>query len=77
MNLCIGVHDASMKVMVFSSAYPIMLCIAVVFGAVTLVMKLIRLWLRIVKDDAYLVGKQLHNLDGQPLSNSLADDYKD
>lgn len=65
-----------MKAMVFSSAYPIMLCMAVVLGAVTLVMKLIHLWLRTVKDDAYLVGRQLHNLDGQSLSNSLADDYK-
>jgi E3 ubiquitin-protein ligase DOA10 len=65
-----------MKVMVFSGAYPIMLCMAVVLAAVTLVMKLIHLWLRIVKDDAYLVGRQLHNLDGQSSSNSLADDSK-
>ncbi|KAI8337874.1 hypothetical protein BC941DRAFT_512879 [Chlamydoabsidia padenii] len=59
----IGIHDASTKVMVFSYVYPLMLCLAAACGVVIMMMKLVSLWMRIVKDDAYLVGRQLHNLD--------------
>ncbi|KAI9022885.1 hypothetical protein CLU79DRAFT_751144 [Phycomyces nitens] len=45
--------------------YPAVLLLLVLVGAWILCSRLIKVWLRVARDDAYLVGKQLHNLDSQ------------
>ncbi|KAL0090879.1 hypothetical protein F4703DRAFT_1835583 [Phycomyces blakesleeanus] len=43
--------------------YPAVLLLLVLVGAWILCARLLKVWLRVARDDAYLVGKQLHNLD--------------
>ncbi|KAI8642232.1 hypothetical protein BD408DRAFT_443594 [Parasitella parasitica] len=59
----LSVEDSSMKVLIFRCAYPIMFCGACLIILAMLSLRLIKFWLKSVRDDTYLVGKQLHNFD--------------
>ncbi|ORZ08593.1 hypothetical protein BCR42DRAFT_140245 [Absidia repens] len=57
----LGVQDASMELLMLRYVYVGVLCTAAITVVVMLGMKLVNLWMRIVRDDTYLVGRQLHN----------------
>ncbi|CAO3592954.1 unnamed protein product [Absidia cylindrospora] len=61
----LGVQDASVKLLMLRYVYVGVLCVAAIMVVVILGMKLVNLWMRIVRDDTYLVGRQLHNFDDQ------------
>lgn len=52
-----------MELLIFRCAYPIVFCFFLVLSLILLGMKLINIWIKTVRDDNYLVGKQLHNID--------------
>lgn len=58
-----GVSDPRVQLAMFRCAYPLAFCLLIFSGFLWLSTKLIRAWLRTVRDDTYLVGKRLHNLD--------------
>ncbi|ORZ20236.1 hypothetical protein BCR42DRAFT_204204 [Absidia repens] len=60
----LDVQHAPVKMMVFRCVYPIVLCMVMMLLAVILGIKLANLWMRSIKDDTYLIGKQLHNFGG-------------
>jgi E3 ubiquitin-protein ligase DOA10 len=61
--LFLAIDDPSIKILIFRCAYPILFCL-LCLGLVAYVgVRLIKIWLRSIRDDTYLIGKQLHNLD--------------
>ncbi|ORY93848.1 hypothetical protein BCR43DRAFT_551551 [Syncephalastrum racemosum] len=61
----LGLTDPAMHLAMFRCAYPIAFCVVMLGGLLVLLTRLVRVWLKAVRDDTYLVGKQLHNLDEQ------------
>ncbi|CAO3618449.1 unnamed protein product [Cunninghamella blakesleeana] len=59
----LNIQDPSMKLFIFRCAYPILFCLVFALSLILLGMKLIKFWVNTVRDDTYLVGRQLHNLD--------------
>lgn len=58
-----AIDDPSIKILIFRCAYPILfclICLAIIAYAAT---RVLNMWLRIIRDDTYLIGRQLHNLD--------------
>ena len=59
----IDVDDAAVKVLIFRCAYPVLLCL-VCFGLFVYgCFHLSKIWIRSVRDDTYMIGNQLHNLN--------------
>ena len=58
-----SIHDSALQIALFRCAYPIVFCFGVLVGTLLLSTKLIGIWLKAVRDDTYLIGKRLHNLD--------------
>ncbi|KAL9559630.1 hypothetical protein MBANPS3_000336 [Mucor bainieri] len=59
----LSVEDASIKMLIFRCTYPILFCGACVVILLVVVVRLIQYWLKSVRDDTYLIGRQLHNLE--------------
>ncbi|KAI8148867.1 hypothetical protein BJV82DRAFT_201164 [Fennellomyces sp. T-0311] len=58
-----NIYDSALQVALFRCAYPIVFCVGILVGTLVLSTKLIGIWLKAVRDDTYLIGKRLHNLD--------------
>lgn len=58
-----AVEDSSIKMLIFRCAYPVLFCSACAILLIILAVRLIKFWLKSIRDDTYLIGKQLHNLE--------------
>ncbi|KAI9490702.1 hypothetical protein BDB00DRAFT_836412 [Zychaea mexicana] len=58
-----NIYDGALQLALFRCAYPVVFCLAILVGTLVLSTKLFRIWLKAVRDDTYLIGKRLHNLD--------------
>lgn len=57
--------DPSLQVTVTIYTYPIIFCFFIAILSVFIFKNLIHLWIQIVRDDIYLIGKRLHNMKNQ------------
>lgn len=60
---CLGIEEPSIKLLIFRCAYPILFCGICLVILCAISIHLIKIWLRSIRDDTYLIGKQLHNLE--------------
>ena len=58
-----GIDDSALELALFRCAYPVVFCLGIFVGTLILSTKLFRIWLKAVRDDTYLIGKRLHNLE--------------
>ncbi|KAI9275859.1 hypothetical protein BDA99DRAFT_496639 [Phascolomyces articulosus] len=58
-----GIDDSALQLALFRCAYPVVFCLGIFMGTLILCTKLFRIWLKAVRDDTYLIGKRLHNLE--------------
>lgn len=59
----LAVQDTSIKMLIFRCTYPILFCGACMVVFIVVVVRLIQYWLKTIRDDTYLIGRQLHNLE--------------
>jgi E3 ubiquitin-protein ligase DOA10 len=57
--------DPSQKIIVIRHTYPAVFCLAVLVLGCLVFRKLLHLWLQTIRDDAYLIGKRLHNMENE------------
>lgn len=50
--------------------YPVVFSIILLILSSFMIKKLIALWMKTVRDDTYLVGKRLHNMQNLPEQNA-------
>lgn len=66
-NFSIDINDADVKILIFRCAYPLVFCFVCLIFILNAIISLIDIWLRTIRDDTYLIGKQLHNLNENAL----------
>ncbi|KAL9556071.1 hypothetical protein MBANPS3_002067 [Mucor bainieri] len=64
--------DPSLQITVTRYTYPTIFGVVLVVLAAFLVKKLISIWMDTVRDDTYLIGRQLHNMQNNPQDESTA-----
>ncbi|KAG2220865.1 hypothetical protein INT45_004033 [Circinella minor] len=58
-----SIDDSALQLALFRCAYPVVFCLGIFVGTLILSTKLFRIWMKAVRDDTYLIGKRLHNLE--------------
>ncbi|KAI8393645.1 uncharacterized protein BYT42DRAFT_609419 [Radiomyces spectabilis] len=61
-------HDPSIQLAIVRCMYPGVFCLIVVILMCILLTKLAKIWMKTVRDDTYLIGKRLHNLEDSTAS---------
>lgn len=64
--------DPSLQITVTRYTYPTIFGVFVVVLAAFLVKKLVSIWMDTVRDDTYLIGRQLHNMQNNQQEESAA-----
>ncbi|KAI9301460.1 hypothetical protein BJ944DRAFT_271471 [Cunninghamella echinulata] len=64
--------DASRMLILVRWMYPIVFSILFSFFICYLFTKLIKIWAKTIRDDTYLIGKQLHNLNQETTTSSIS-----
>ncbi|KAG2229829.1 hypothetical protein INT48_008273 [Thamnidium elegans] len=63
----LDINDTSVKILIFRCAYPVVFCFVCLIFIFNAIISLIEIWFRTIRDDTYLIGKQLHNLNESAL----------
>ncbi|KAI9486072.1 MAG: hypothetical protein EXX96DRAFT_547588 [Benjaminiella poitrasii] len=61
--LLLSVDNPAIKLLMFQCAYPILFCGVCCIVIVMACIRLIKAWIHSIRDNTYLIGKRLHNLE--------------
>lgn len=62
-DLFLFVDDPSLQLQLFRGIYPVVFLLSATVAMVAIGAKLFGVWMRKVREDAYMIGKQLHNFE--------------
>lgn len=61
----LAVHDANSKILIFGYTYPVLFCSALFICLVVLFIRLAQMWVHNIRNDIYLIGRRLNNLNAE------------